>query len=161
MKYFFYDLETTGLHYETDKIHQIGVIIYSNGKILEKANIKFGVQEIGFKSLISLLDRHVDKFNKSDKFHLAGWNIMGFDNNFLRTFFDRNGNKFFGSYFYSDCIDVMPLASNYLRNKRSTMEDFKLGIVAKKLGIKVDDSKLHDALYDTEITRQIYKKINK
>ena len=35
----------------------------------------------------------------------------------------------------------------------------KLKTVAKYLGIEVDKSKLHDAWYDIEITRQIYAKL--
>ena len=37
------------------------------------------------------------------------------------------------------------------------MPSFKLRRVALYLGIKVDDSKLHDALYDCELTFEIYK----
>lgn len=160
MKYFFYDLETTGLNPMKDKIHQIGAIIYSKGKVLEKVNIKFGSEEYAFKQLIKILDKYIDRYNKDDKFHLSGWNV-GFDNGFFRRFFEKQNNKYFGSYFWSDSIDVMSLASNHLRNRRHTMENFKLGTVAKKLGISVDDNKLHDALYDIEITRKIYKIINK
>lgn len=36
------------------------------------------------------------------------------------------------------------------------MKDFKQGTVAKTLGIQVDDTKLHDALYDIEICKAIY-----
>lgn len=43
----------------------------------------------------------------------------------------------------------------YNSEKRAEMENFKQGTVAKALGINVDDSKLHDALYDIEICKQI------
>jgi DNA polymerase-3 subunit epsilon len=46
-------------------------------------------------------------------------------------------------------------ATPYLSEKRAEMENFKQGTVAKALGINVDDSKLHDALYDIEICKQI------
>lgn len=49
----------------------------------------------------------------------------------------------------------MVLATPYLSEKRAEMENFKQGTVAKALGINVDDSKLHDALYDIEIYKQI------
>ena len=39
---------------------------------------------------------------------------------------------------------------------RSKMVDFKQSSVAKYVGIKVDDSKLHDADYDIEICIKIY-----
>lgn len=50
----------------------------------------------------------------------------------------------------------MVLATPYLAEKRSEMKDFKQGTVAKALGIQVDDSKLHDALYDIEICKAIF-----
>ena len=39
------------------------------------------------------------------------------------------------------------------------MKNFKLGTVAETLGVKVDESKLHDGLYDVELTKAIYDKI--
>lgn len=50
----------------------------------------------------------------------------------------------------------MVLATPYLTAQRSEMENFKQGTVAKALGIQVDDSKLHDAMYDIAICRAIY-----
>ena len=36
------------------------------------------------------------------------------------------------------------------------MENFKLMTVARFLGIEVDESQLHDALYDVKLTKEIY-----
>lgn len=52
----------------------------------------------------------------------------------------QNGDKYFGSWFWSNSIDVMVLATPYLAAKRTEMENFKQGTVAKALGIQVDDS---------------------
>jgi DNA polymerase-3 subunit epsilon len=43
------------------------------------------------------------------------------------------------------------------------MENFKLMTVARTLGIEVDESQLHDALYDVKLTKEIYERctINK
>jgi len=54
----------------------------------------------------------------------------------------------------------MCLASNYLRAERHTMPNFKLMTVAKHLKIEVDESRLHDALYDIHLTKMIYDKVN-
>jgi DNA polymerase-3 subunit epsilon len=51
----------------------------------------------------------------------------------------------------------MVLASEYLLEKRVAMENFKLMTVARAVGIEIDESKLHDAQYDIELTRTIYK----
>jgi DNA polymerase-3 subunit epsilon len=36
------------------------------------------------------------------------------------------------------------------------MENFKQGTVAKALGIEIDESRLHDALYDIQVCKSIY-----
>ncbi|GAY30735.1 hypothetical protein [Prevotella sp. MGM2] len=46
-----------------------------------------------------------------------------------------------------------------LHVQRADMENFKQGTVAKTLGIAIDDSKLHDALYDIEVCKAIYDKV--
>ena len=84
----------------------------------------------------AILNKYVDKYNKQDKFFLAGYNNASFDNQFLRAWFLQNGDKYFGSYFWSNSIDVMVLATPYLASQRSQMENFKQGTVAKALGIE-------------------------
>lgn len=83
-------------------------------------------------------------------------NNASFDNQFLRAWFLQNGDKYFGSWFWSNCLDIMVLATPYLAEKRSQMENFKQGTVAKTLGIEVDDTKLHDAMYDINVCMAIY-----
>ena len=109
-----------------------------------------------YQQFVSMLDKYADRFDKKDKFFLAGYNNAAFDNQFLRGFFLQNGDKYFGSWFWSNSIDVMVLATQYLLARRQDMENFKQGTVAKYLGIEVQDDKLHDALYDIQICKAIY-----
>lgn len=51
---------------------------------------------------------------------------------------------------------MMVMATSYLLDKRSEMENFKQGTVAKALGIQIEDSKLHDAMYDIDVCKAIY-----
>ncbi len=37
------------------------------------------------------------------------------------------------------------------------MNDFKLKTVGRCAGIEVDESKIHNAIYDIRITRELYK----
>jgi DNA polymerase-3 subunit epsilon len=97
----------------------------------------------------------VDRFNKKDKIFLCGYNNVKFDNEFLRELFNRNGDKYFGSWFWSGGIDLMILALEKLRHKRAEMDNFKLMTVAKELGIVLNESKLHNAVYDIELTIEI------
>jgi DNA polymerase-3 subunit epsilon len=188
-KLFFYDLETTGTRYWKNGIHQISGVIEIDGEIKERFNFKvkpnenclieeeslkianvtiaqistYTTMKEVFNKLISILSKYVNKFDKKDKFHLVGYNNSSFDNQFLRAFFVQNNDNYFGSWFWSDSIDVMILASNKLMQvgSRSKMIDFKQSSVAKYFGIKVDESKLHDAEYDIDICIQIFKFINK
>lgn len=68
-------------------------------------------------------------------------------------------DKYFNSWFWIDTIDVMVLASNKFAKERHKFTDFKLSTVAQKLGIEFDETKLHDALYDIELTKKVYEKL--
>ena len=97
-----------------------------------------------------------DKYNSKDKFFLVGYNNAAFDNQFLRGFFLQNNDKFFGSWFWANSMDVMVLATVYLANKRTEMENFKLSTVAATLGVQVDGDSLHNAMYDIELTKAVF-----
>lgn len=185
-KLFFHDLETTGVRYWKNGIHQISGVIEIDGVAQEKFNFKVQPYKdaiiedealaVGgitremlagyapfnevYRSLTKILGSYVNKFDKTDKFHLVGYNNASFDNSFFRAFFVQNGDNYFGSWFWADTIDCMVLASNYFRHRRASLPNFKLATVAAALGAEVSEEKLHDAQYDIELTRYIYHKIN-
>jgi DNA polymerase-3 subunit epsilon len=185
-KLFVYDLETTGVSPAKNSIHQIGGKIVVDGKVVDLVDIRLQpnpksiiepealkvgnvtMEQIlqyqpfhnGYMQLVGKLDTYCDKFNPLDKFHLLGYNNRSFDDQFLRGLWLQNDDKYFGSYFWADSIDILVLCSYYLQRIRPTMKDFKLHTVAKELGITVDDSKLHDATYDIDLTYQIYEILN-
>lgn len=71
----------------------------------------------------------------------------------------QNGDNYFGSWFWSDAIDVMVLAAQALMEQRPMMKDFKLRTVAEQLGIVIEEERLHDAMYDIYLTHEIYKRL--
>lgn len=182
MKILFYDVETTGLHYWRHSVHQIAGIIEIDGEVKEtfdfrtapypsavidpaalkvssvtEAQIKaYPDQKSVHEKLTGLMSKYVDKFDKKDKFYLAGFNNASFDNNFLQAFFKQCGDDYMMSWFWAGSIDIMVLASMALMEKRTGMKDFKLVTVALELGIEVDTERLHDGSYDIELTRSIY-----
>ncbi len=184
-KLFFFDLETTGLLHWKNGIHQMSGCIDIDGvtkeifdfkvrpnpkAIIEQSALDVAgvtkeqveayptMQEV-YKELIEILSKYVDKFDKKDKFYLIGFNNASFDNQFLRAFFVQNNDNYFGSWFWSNPLDVFIMATPKLMSVRHEMENFQLKTVAKKLGIEIDESRLHDAVYDIEITREIYLSI--
>ena len=106
-----------------------------------------------------MLSKYVDKYDRSDKFFLAGYNNASFDNYFLKAFFVQNGDNYFYSWFWVNSIDVMVLATQHLLGERHKMPDFKQETVARFLGIDLDKEKLHNAMYDIYLTKEIYKRL--
>jgi DNA polymerase-3 subunit epsilon len=182
----YFDVETTGLSAAKCAIHQLSYIIEIDGELKERGNIQIkpfegalvnekalkvsGVDietinsypnsyKRAFFTFEQVLDRYVNKFNKSDKMFLVGYNNASFDNHFLRAFHLRNDHKYFGSYFWANPIDVYILASAAIMEERHTLEDFKLKTACKHFGITVDESKLHDAIYDVELTRKLFNTV--
>ena len=109
-----------------------------------------------YRQFVAMLGKYVDKYNSKDKFFLVGYNNAAFDNQFLHGFFLQNNDKFFGSWFWANSMDVMVLATVYLANKRTEMENFKLSTVAATLGVQVDGDSLHNAMYDIELTKAVF-----
>ncbi len=183
MKLLFFDLETAGLDPRKNGIHQISGCIEIDGldkeyfdfkvapnpaleisdealKISNKTKeevIAYPSMGIVYKQFIELLGKYVDKYDKKDKFFLVGYNNASFDNQFLREWFIQNNDIYYGSWFWPNSLDVFILATQKFLDIRCDMVDFKLKTVSKYAGIEVDESKLHDASYDIELTRKLYK----
>ena len=179
----FYDVETTGLEPDKCSIIQLAGYLEKNGEIVNEFDYKLrpheravispdalavnGVtleeimeyppMEEAFKSFRAMMSLHIDRYDKTHKAWLVGYNNRKFDDPFLRNLFSLCGDKYFGSWFWSDSLDVMVLASQYLLERRHTMPSFKLSRVATELGIVFDEEELHDALGDARITREVYR----
>lgn len=186
MKLLFFDVETTGLNHATCAIHQLSGLVVVNGEKKESFNYLIKPHEgaeisedalnvSGLnKSIISLhpsgqeqyaafvrlLSRYINRYDKTDKFYLVGFNSRSFDEPFLRAFFNRH-DGYYGSYFWQVGFDVMVLSAEHLKHDLPTMPNFKLATVATQLGIAVDKSRLHDAMYDVDLTYSIYQVLSK
>ena len=180
----FIDLETTGTDHKLNGIIQIAGIIEIDGEEKERFNLfcqpfpadkinpealeangitmkdieSYPGHQAAFLDLKRALCRYVKPFDKLDKYFFYGYNAR-FDNDFLRAFFAKHEDKYFGSWFWNPPIDIMSLAIEHLLLERSSMINFKLVTVLHEMGIEVDDSKLHDGLYDIELTRTLYQRL--
>lgn len=155
-KLLFVDVETSALKVSKNSFITQLAYYYENGKKKGFRDIKKDI----YKTFVGDLDKFVDRYDKTDKMYLIGYNI-NFDAEWMRAMFIRNKNEFFGSYFFYPPIDVMQLAAYKFMKNNIHPENFKLATVCKQVGIRVDDKNLHDAMYDISITRQLYNKLIK
>jgi DNA polymerase-3 subunit epsilon len=179
----FYDLETTGVNPRRHSIHQLAGLIEVDGKIDRSFDIKtrphpkaeilpdalkvgnvtleqvqaYKPMKEAYVEFTSMILEYVDKYDTQDKCYLVGYNNRYFDDVFLRAWFEQNGDQYIGSYFWNNTLDVLVLATEYLLKRRAQMSAFKLKSVCRELGIEYDESKLHNGVYDVELTREIYQ----
>lgn len=178
MKIIYLDTETTGVDCVKNAIVQVAGIIVSEGKETE-FNIemqpfkgaavesralwknrysledlaKLQPSERAFEEFDKLISSFVNRYDKQDKLYIVGYNSV-FDVGFLREWYRRNGNEFYGSYFHNPPLDVMQLAGWLLAGKRTELEDFRLVTVYEyTTGKKLEDA--HDALADARATREL------
>ena len=186
LKQIFIDTETTSANRKTCGLWQLSGIIEC-GKKKEKFDFKMDIFEGSdvdskafetngmslekiatfadptetYEKFIKLLDKYIDKYDKKDKFIAIAYGSE-FDQDVLRTWFERNDDDFFGSWFFHPWICVMNLAQYRYRNERANFKNFKLATVAeymKTCDEKCETNLYHDAAFDVDITYKMYKKL--
>lgn len=186
MKIAYVDLETTGVDPNRHGIWSIAMIVEFDGeevgRFYEKAQpirgraISSKALEIGgidrdtlegfqpptsaYALLAAFLQQFVAKFKKEDKLWFVAYNAAVFDYPFLRGWFEQMKDTYFGNWFYHPPICTMVLAGKILMPIRKQMKNFRLATVCEQFDIPVDEEKTHDALYDVELCRELYKKID-
>ena len=183
-KIIFIDTETGGVNPEKAALIQLSGIIRIDKKDVEKFNFyikpfensevnekalevqgrtleelktdKYVEEKEVYKEFINLLDKYIDKYDKTDKFIVAGYNVR-FDVDILKAFFQRHGNNFLFSYLDSSMLD--PLYSIRLLQIAEILpilENNKLETWCKHFGIEL---KAHDSLEDIEATKKLIGKL--
>lgn len=183
-KIIFIDTETGGVNPEKAALIQLSGIIRIDKKDVEKFNFyikpfensevtekalevqgrtleelktdKYVEEKEVYKQFINLLDKYIDKYDRTDKFIVAGYNVR-FDVDILKTFFQRHGNNFLFSYLDSSMLD--PLYSIRLLQIAEVLpvlENNKLETWCKHFGIEL---KAHDSLEDIEATKKLIGKL--
>ena len=183
-KIIFIDTETGGVNPEKAALIQLSGIIRIDKKDVEKFNFyikpfensevtekalkvqgrtleelkteKYIEEKEVYKQFIKLLDKYIDKYDRTDKFIVAGYNVR-FDVDILKAFFQRHGNNFLFSYLDSSMLD--PLYSIRLLQIAEilpVLENNKLETWCKHFGIEL---KSHDSLEDIEATKKLIGKL--
>ncbi|MBW7995336.1 MAG: 3'-5' exonuclease [Candidatus Glassbacteria bacterium] len=185
LKRLFCDCETSGLDNKKHAVLQIAGIVEINGKVEEEFNLRaapidgdscsaqalevngltmeqiqaFPPAEGAYATFCSILEKYVNKFDRSDKLSFLAYNAS-FDADFIRQWFKKLNDNYFGSWFFNPPIDVMVLAAHHLEPERHKMPNFKLATVAEYLGIEFSEGDLHDALFDVKLCREIYLRLS-
>lgn len=183
-KIIFIDTETGGVNPEKAALIQLSGIIRIDKKDVEKFNFyikpfensevtekalevqgrtleelktdKYVEEKKVYKQFINFLDKYIDKYDRTDKFIVAGYNVR-FDVDILKAFFQRHGNNFLFSYLDSSMLD--PLYSIRLLQIAEilpVLENNKLETWCKHFGIEL---KAHDSLEDIEATKKLIGKL--
>lgn len=183
-KIIFIDTETGGVNPEKAALIQLSGIIRIDKKDVEKFNFyikpfensevtekalevqgrtleelktdKYVEEKEVYKQFINILDKYIDKYDRTDKFIVAGYNVR-FDVDILKAFFQRHGNNFLFSYLDSSMLD--PLYSIRLLQIAEVLpvlENNKLETWCKHFGIEL---KAHDSLGDIEATKKLIGKL--
>lgn len=181
MKVMFLDVETTGKDSKLHDIVELAVIFEIDGRVTE--SFKWNCQPFNWDTieqealdvhgttieqlkeyqdphkvhavLTKITDRYVNKYDKNDKLTLAGQKVE-FDAGFLREFFFKAGDQYFGSRFNYRHIDL--LATVRMLRYAGVMElaNDRLETIAAHFGIEL---KAHDALEDIMATRKALQMI--
>lgn len=183
-KIIFIDTETGGVNPEKAALIQLSGIIRIDKKDVEKFNFyikpfensevtekalevqgrtleelktdKYVEEKEVYKQFINLLDKYIDKYDRTDKFIVAGYNVR-FDVDILKAFFQRHGNNFLFSYLDSSMLD--PLYSIRLLQIAEVLpvlENNKIETWCKHFGIEL---KAHDSLEDIVATKKLIGKL--
>lgn len=183
-KIIFIDTETGGVNPEKAALIQLSGIIRIDKKDVEKFNFfikpfensevnekalevqgrtleelktdKYVEEKEVYKQFIKLLDKYIDKYDRTDKFIVAGYNVR-FDVDILKAFFQRHVNNFLFSYLDSSMLD--PLYSIRLLQIAGilpVLENNKLETWCKHFEIEL---KAHDSLEDIEATKKLIGKL--
>lgn len=175
------DVETTGTDPEKNAIVQIAGLVEINGAVVEEFDlrvkplpedqIEFGAIEATgldllevisypdgidtLKAFVAILDKYINKFDKEDKFHPAGYSVK-FDIDFLWQFCIKQEFKYFRSYVDHITIDVYGLVKYLIGIGDLELNSLKLRDVCYAFGIEID---AHDAMSDIVATRQLGLKL--
>ncbi len=159
--YIVFDVETTGLNYETDELLEIGAVKIENGRIVSKFQslikpinpIPLTATEINniTDSMVAnspSLDVVIRDFYR----YTRGCEMVGYNVSFDQKFILEAAKKQ-SIIFDNNFIDALPLARDKLRLTR-----YKLTDVVKRLEITLDGA--HRALADALATAEVFLKLN-
>ena len=129
----------------------------TNGFTIEQLHTFPTPREV-YTQLTQFLGFYINKFDSSDKLTPSAFNGK-FDTDFLKEWFNKNGDVYYGSWFNYRLLDPLPVI-RYLEAAGVIypMENHQLKTIAEYFGFK--DLKAHNVQSDTLALRYIRKKLS-
>lgn len=183
MKIFYFDVETSGLDPAKHGILSIAYIIEVDGvvKRRESRNLQLFVGDeidvdalkingldpnssdsmnphVFHVDLLSDMGSQCDKFDTSDKYFPCAYN-GAFDMAFLKAFFEKVHDKYFGSWFNAKMLDPLPVirfVHAFYPDAYPALLNHKLSSIASFYHIPIV---AHNALSDVEALREIVSRL--
>lgn len=183
----FIDVETTGIDRSVHDIFQLSarIVTPDGSEILSRFDSTFrplglnvmpealekhgySVEDLAslptssssaYADFIEWLSQYVDRYNKNDKLQFVAYNAK-FDAEFVRAWFEKHDDAYFGSYFWNPPICVMMGAAWFTQRVRSALPNFKLATLCQCAELSWDESQAHDASYDIDKTIELYRYLN-
>ncbi len=118
------------------------------GRTREEVETYDSEEEV-FIKFMKILNKHIDKYNKEDKFLVGGYNVR-FDIDVINRFLKRNGEKYLFSYIQATTLDPLQWIAAL------QLKDNKLETWCNHFGIEL---KAHDSLEDIKATKALTKKM--
>ena len=185
-KILYIDTETGGVDFQKSALIQLSGIVEIDGVEKEKFNFyvkpflnsevteealqvqgrtfeelstdKYVDEKIVYRDFVAILDKYIDKYDKTDKFLVAGFNV-NFDINIIKALFLRNHNSFLYSYIESAAFVLDPMQIVTFLQETQVLPKLvnnKLGTLCEYFDIKFE---AHDSLEDIVATKALIKKI--
>jgi len=183
MKILWYDTETTGLT-ENSAMFQISGVIEIGGEVKEEFDIfckphegaeiseqalevtgvsreqldSFQSPKKAYEELVEIFSKYIDKFDRDDKFIIAGQNVK-FDIDVLNRFFKRNSDNYMGSFLnYKQVFDTLSVYTALeIAEVVPKLENHKLETICKIMGVELSNA--HNSLADIRATKEVGDKL--
>lgn len=105
-----------------------------------------------YRGLSNILETCVDKFNRSDKFIIAGHNV-DFDVRFLKALWDQCGDRYFGSWFSWETMNLVDVLRIWQVVTGKQIQGRKLTDIAEAFDVSLV---AHKAINDIKATRELF-----
>lgn len=156
--YCVFDLETTGLSYRTEKITEIGVMKIKNGEVIDTFSCFVNPEKHIPEKVTDVTNITDDMVKDADTIDVVLPKLLEFFGDSVlvahNADFDIGFLKFnaniLGLEFNNTYLDTLKLAKMLFPDYKK----YKLGIIAEKLGIKVEVA--HRALDDVDTTVKVF-----